>query len=62
MSSLRNIEMSASLVGEVEADGVGWVAMSERDMQHVQALSEVLHGRRTTASAAAARCAPRGKF
>lgn len=32
---------------------MGWVAMSERDIQRVQVLSEVLHGRRTTASAAA---------
>jgi hypothetical protein len=31
---------------------VGWVAMSERDMQRIQVLSEVLHGRRATASAA----------
>lgn len=31
---------------------MGWVAMSERDMQRIQVLSEVLHGRRATASAA----------
>ncbi len=32
---------------------VGWVAMSERDLQRIQVLSEVLHGKRATASAAA---------
>jgi hypothetical protein len=32
---------------------VGWVAMSERDMQRIRVLSEVLHGRRTEGSAAA---------
>ena len=32
---------------------MGWVAMSERDMQRIRVLSEVIHGRRTTASAAA---------
>ena len=32
---------------------LGWVAMSERDVQRIRVLSEVLAGRRTTASAAA---------
>jgi hypothetical protein len=32
---------------------VGWVAMSERDVQRIRVLSEVLSGRRTVRSAAA---------
>ncbi len=32
---------------------MGWVAMSERDMQRIPVLSEVLQGRRTRACAAA---------
>jgi len=31
---------------------VGWVAMSERDLQRVEVLTEVVGGRRTAASAA----------
>jgi hypothetical protein len=32
---------------------VGWVAMSERDVQRIRVLSEVLSGRRTEGSAGA---------
>jgi hypothetical protein len=51
MSALGNIEMTASL-DDAEVDD-GLVATSERDLQRIQMLSEVLHGKRATASAAA---------
>jgi hypothetical protein len=35
-----------------EADILGWVMMSERDVRRIEVLTEVLAGRRTTESAA----------
>jgi hypothetical protein len=52
MSASGNIETSASVRGELEA-GLGCVAMSERDVQRIRVLSEVLSGGRTVGSAAA---------
>jgi hypothetical protein len=51
MSSLSKIEMSASFHGVSEAT-LGWVAMSEQDVQRIRVLSEVLGGRRTVGSTA----------
>jgi hypothetical protein len=35
-----------------EADILGWVMMSQREVQRIEVLTEVLSGRRTVASAA----------